>query len=58
VTPVQGAQAEMQKIDPKLATNELIFPSPATRAKIHPYVDLTATEERQMNDAMQKVVGA
>jgi spermidine/putrescine transport system substrate-binding protein len=58
VTPVQGAQAEMQKIDPKLATNELIFPSPATRAKVHPYVDLTAAEERQMNDAMQKVVSA
>jgi spermidine/putrescine transport system substrate-binding protein len=58
VTPVIGAQAAMQKIDPKLANNELIFPSPATRAKLHPYVNLTATEERQMNDAMQKVVGA
>jgi spermidine/putrescine transport system substrate-binding protein len=58
VTPVQGAQAEMQKIDPKLASNELIFPSAATRAKLHPYVNLTAAEERQMNDAMQKVIGA
>jgi spermidine/putrescine transport system substrate-binding protein len=53
-----GAQAEMEKIDPKLAKNELIFPSPETQARIHPYVDLTADEERQMNDAMQKVVGA
>jgi spermidine/putrescine transport system substrate-binding protein len=58
VTPVEGAQAEMQKIDPKLASNELIFPSAATRAKLHPYVNLTAAEERQMNDAMQKVIGA
>jgi spermidine/putrescine transport system substrate-binding protein len=58
VTPVQGAQAEMQKIDPKLATNELIFPTAATRAKLHPYVNLTPAEERQMNEAMQKVVGA
>jgi spermidine/putrescine transport system substrate-binding protein len=58
VTPVVGAQAEMEKIDPKLAKNELIFPSPATQAKIHPYVNLTADEERTMNDAMQKVVGA
>jgi spermidine/putrescine transport system substrate-binding protein len=58
VTPVQGAQAEMQKIDPKLAASELIFPSAATRAKLHPYVNLTADEERQMNDAMRKVVGA
>ncbi len=58
VTPVVGAQAEMQKIDPKLANNELIFPSDATRAKLHPYVTLTSSEERQMNDAMQKVIGA
>jgi spermidine/putrescine transport system substrate-binding protein len=58
VSPVAGAQEELQKIDPKRATNELIFPSDATRAKIHPYVNLTAGEERQMNDAMQKVVGA
>ncbi|MEA2421303.1 MAG: spermidine/putrescine transport system substrate-binding protein [Thermoleophilaceae bacterium] len=58
VTPVVGAQAELQKIDPKLASNELIFPSPATRAKLHPQVNLTAAEQRTMNDAMQKVVGA
>src|SRR3954466_1155048 len=58
VTPVEGAQAEMEKIDPKLAKNELIFPSAATKAKLNPYVDLTPSEERQMNDAMQKVVGA
>src|SRR3954463_573783 len=58
VTPVNGAQAAMEKINPKLAQNELIFPSPATQAKIHPYVTLTPSEERQMNDAMQKVVGA
>jgi spermidine/putrescine transport system substrate-binding protein len=58
VTPVEGAQAEAAKIDPKLAANQLIFPSAATRAKVHPYVNLTASEERQMNDAMQKVIGA
>jgi spermidine/putrescine transport system substrate-binding protein len=58
VTPVNGAQAAMEKIDPKLAANQLIFPSPETQAKIHPYVNLTATEEREMNDAMQKVIGA
>jgi spermidine/putrescine transport system substrate-binding protein len=58
VTPVQGAQAAMEKIDPKLATNQLIFPNAATLAKVHPYVDLSASEERTMNDAMQKVIGA
>ncbi|MEA2412125.1 MAG: spermidine/putrescine transport system substrate-binding protein [Thermoleophilaceae bacterium] len=58
VTPVDGAKAEAEKIDPKLASNQLIFPSAATRAKVHPYVNLTASEERVMNDAMQKVIGA
>jgi spermidine/putrescine transport system substrate-binding protein len=58
VTPVEGARAEMEKIDPKLASNQLIFPSAETRAKLHPQVDLTAAEQRQMNDAMQKVIGA
>jgi spermidine/putrescine transport system substrate-binding protein len=58
VTPVNGAQAAIEKIDPKLASDQLIFPDAATRAKIHPYVDLTASEERVMNDAMQKVIGA
>ena len=33
VTPVDGAQAAMQKIDPKLATNELIFPPPPRRRR-------------------------
>jgi spermidine/putrescine transport system substrate-binding protein len=58
VTPVVGAQQAMQKIDPSLAKNPLVFPDPATRAKLHPYVTLTAAEERRMNDAMQKVTGA
>jgi spermidine/putrescine transport system substrate-binding protein len=58
VTPVEGAKQEAEKIDPKLASNQLIFPSAATRAKVHPYVTLTAAEERQMNEAMQKVIGA
>jgi spermidine/putrescine transport system substrate-binding protein len=58
VSPVMGAQQAMEKVNPKLVNNQLMFPSAATRAKIHPYVDLTAAEERQMNDAMQKVIGA
>jgi spermidine/putrescine transport system substrate-binding protein len=58
VTPVAGAQPVVEKIDPKLASSELIFPTAASRAKLHPQVDLTAAEQRTMNDAMQKVVGA
>jgi spermidine/putrescine transport system substrate-binding protein len=58
VTPVAGTQAVVEKIDPKLASSELIFPTASTRAKLQAQVDLTAAEQRQMNDAMQKVIGA
>jgi hypothetical protein len=46
------------KSDPKLASNQLIFPDDATLAKLHPFVNLNEDEERQMNEAMQAVVGA
>ena len=58
VTPVKGAKEELAKDDPELAENELIFPSEETLAKLHPYVNLDEAEERQMNEAMQAVVGA
>jgi len=58
VTPVKGAQEELAKDDPETAENELIFPTEATLAKLHPYPSLTDDEDRQMNEAMQAVVGA
>jgi spermidine/putrescine transport system substrate-binding protein len=58
VTPVRGAKEELAKTDPKLASNQLIFPSDETLAKLHPYVDLNEADERRMNEAMQAVVGA
>jgi spermidine/putrescine transport system substrate-binding protein len=58
VTPVTGAKEELAKSDPKLAENQLIFPSEETLAKLHPLVNLNEDEERQMNEAMQAVVGA
>src|SRR4051794_26176521 len=58
VTPVAGTQEAMQKVDPTLVHNQLVFPDDTTRAKLHPYVTLSAADERKMNDAMQKVIGA
>src|SRR4051794_38845286 len=58
VTPVVGTQEAIQKIDPSLVHAPTVFPDDATRTKLHPYVTLTASEERQMNEAMQKVTGA
>jgi spermidine/putrescine transport system substrate-binding protein len=58
VTPVAGAREELEKTDPETAANELIFPSDETLAKLRPYPDLSPAEERQMNQAMQEVIGA
>src|SRR4051795_9788647 len=58
VSPVVGTQEAMQKIDPSLVHAPTVFPDDATRTKLHPYVTLTASEERQMNEAMQEVTGA
>jgi spermidine/putrescine transport system substrate-binding protein len=58
VTPVVGAKEILAASDPELADNQLIFPNEETLAKLHPYVDLDEAEEKQMNEAMQAVVGA
>jgi spermidine/putrescine transport system substrate-binding protein len=58
VTPVVGAKEVLAKQDPKLAENELIFPSEETLSNLHPFVTLTEDEERQMTEAYQAVIGA
>jgi spermidine/putrescine transport system substrate-binding protein len=58
VTPVVGAKEVLAKQDPKLAENELIFPSDETLSNLHPFVNLTEEEETQMNEAYQAVIGA
>ena len=57
ITPVQGAQAAMEKVDPTLVNNELIFPSAKTQAKLHVFRNLTPTEETEFTDAFQKATG-
>lgn len=46
ICPVKGAQAEMEKIDPTLASSEFIFPTDDTlkKAKVFPALD-SATEQ-------------
>jgi spermidine/putrescine transport system substrate-binding protein len=60
VTPVRGAREILERTDPKLASNELIFPSEATLAKLHPYPapTLSVAEQREVTAEMQKVAGA
>jgi spermidine/putrescine transport system substrate-binding protein len=58
ITPVDGVKEILAKTDPKLAANPLIFPSDAQRAKLHPYPNLSPSDERAMEDRMAKVTGA
>jgi len=57
VTPVKGAQAEMEKIDPKLAASEFIFPSEKTMANLSVFRSLTPAEETAWTEAFQKAAG-
>jgi spermidine/putrescine transport system substrate-binding protein len=57
ITPVQGAQAAMEKIDASLVNNQLIFPSAETQKKLHVFRNLTPAEETEFTDAFQKATG-
>jgi len=57
VTPVKGAQAEMEKIDPDLAKSEYIFPTDATLKNLSVFRSLTPTEETAWTEAFQKAAG-
>jgi spermidine/putrescine transport system substrate-binding protein len=58
VCPVDGAQAEVAKIDPALAKNELVFPTEETMKRLHVFKGLDEKTERAYNDKYQKVIGA
>jgi spermidine/putrescine transport system substrate-binding protein len=57
VTPVVGAQAEMEKIDPELAKSEYIFPTEKTMSRLNVFKALTPTEETTWTEAFQKAAG-
>jgi spermidine/putrescine transport system substrate-binding protein len=57
VCPVNGAQAEMEKIDPELAASPFIFPDAAMSAKLNVFRSLTPAEETTWSEAFQKAAG-
>jgi spermidine/putrescine transport system substrate-binding protein len=57
ICPVEGAKEAMEKIDPSLVDNPMIFPDEAMLAKAHVFRALTAEEETQYNEAFQQVIG-
>lgn len=57
VTPVKGAQAAMEKINPDLVNSPLIFPSANDQKKLHEFRSLTPAEETEFTSAFQKAAG-
>jgi spermidine/putrescine transport system substrate-binding protein len=57
ISPVKGAKEVLEKTDPKIAGNELIFPPPEIQKKIHAYPNLSPADERKMQEAMAQVTG-
>jgi spermidine/putrescine transport system substrate-binding protein len=58
ITPVAGAKEILEKSDPDIANNELIFPPADVQAKLKAYPALSPEDERTMQEAMAKVTGA
>lgn len=58
ICPVEGAKAEMEKLDPELASNPLIFPDAAMLSKTKVFMALTEEQERTYGSKFQQVTGA
>ena len=58
ISPVDGIKPILERSDPDIAKNELIFPPDEVRRNLHPYPALTTRQEQQMYEAMAKVTGA
>jgi spermidine/putrescine transport system substrate-binding protein len=57
VCPVKGAQAEMEKIAPELASSPFIFPDDAMSKRLNVFRSLTPAEETSWSEAFQKAAG-
>jgi spermidine/putrescine transport system substrate-binding protein len=58
LSPCVGVKQLVEKQDPKLANNPLVFPPDEILAKLHPYPALSDADERTMKEAMAQVTGA
>jgi len=58
ISPVDGIRELLERSDPDIASNELIFPPDEVREKLHPYPTFSTRQEQEMYEAMAKVTGA
>jgi spermidine/putrescine transport system substrate-binding protein len=57
IPPVKGTKAVLVTTDPKVANNQLIFPSGATLATSHVFKGLDTKTEQKYNRAFQALIG-
>lgn len=58
ISPVEGVRELLERSDPEIAANELIFPPDDVRDRLHPYPTFSTQQEQEMYEAMAKVTGA
>src|ERR1700754_2372450 len=58
LSPVKGVKEIVERTDPDLANNPLVFPPDEIRKKLHAYPALSDNDERTMKEAMAQVTGA
>lgn len=58
ICPVLGAKEEMEKIDPELVANPLIFPTDEDLANAHVFRSLDGEEESTLGSQFQEAIGA
>lgn len=58
ICPVQGAQEAMEKIDPSLVDNPLIFPAPADLEKTFEFMSMPAGTRRGYEKLFNRAIGA
>ncbi|MBK0418514.1 spermidine/putrescine ABC transporter substrate-binding protein [Leucobacter sp. CSA1] len=57
VTPVAGAREAMEKIDPEMAENPLVFPDEEMSARVFDMRSISAQEDNRYAQAYQKILG-
>jgi spermidine/putrescine transport system substrate-binding protein len=58
VSPVAGVREEIDKIDPELAANPLIFPDAEVLANVYPFASLSEDVEAEFDAAFSRITGA
>jgi spermidine/putrescine transport system substrate-binding protein len=54
---VAGTRDFVRKINPALADNPLIYPSPEELAKTHPFIELAPEDEHKWSTLFQSAIG-